>query len=260
MSPEKKKDFFNKARKLETDPDTGAAAERAAIKKEADRLMKESRSFEKSRSKWQAGLMKAALVVAGISVTLNIVLGAAVAMLTPLKTVEPYVLSVDQRMGTVEVLQPLENPQPSYGEATDKYYIEQYIRARESYDWGLIQRYFDTVKSFSVLNSGAWNDYDLFLKSEQSPLVVLSDRSRVLVDISSVTLDERSSTATVRMSKSVVGRDGRRADGIPETHWIATVRYEYPNPKLLPSERRLNPLGMKISSYQIVQEQIRGQR
>ena len=201
MSPDKKNAFFKKARKLETDPETGAATERATIKKEAARLMQESRNFEKSRSKWQAGLMKAALIVAGISVALNLVLGAAIAMLTPLKTVEPYLLSVDQRMGTVEVLQPLANLQPSYGEATDKYYIEQYITARESYDWGLIQRYFDTVKSFGVLNSGAWNDYDLFLKSEQSPLVILGDRSRVLVDVSSVTLDERSNTATVRMSK-----------------------------------------------------------
>lgn len=256
----KKERYFENARKIESTPESGAANEKAAIKKEAARLIKEGRDFEKSKSQWRAALMKAALVVAGISVTLNLVLGGAIAMLAPLKTVEPYVLSVDGKTGLVEVLEPLKDSLPTYGEAVDKYYIEDYVMARESYDWGLIQRYFDKVKSYSVGGSGAWADYDNFLKSDVSPLVILADRSRVIAEVTSTTLDPSSSSATVRLSKRVLGRDGRPADGIPTTYWIATLRYDYPNPKLLPSERRLNPLGMKITSYQIVQEQIRGQR
>lgn len=80
----------------------------------------------------------------------------------------------------------------------------------------------------------------------------------MLVDINSTTLDTKTGSATVRFSKTVIAADGKPSISIPVTYWIATIKYEYPNPKLKPLERRLNPLGMQIPSFQLVQEQNRG--
>lgn len=251
-------EHFNKSKTLEVPSETGEAAERAMLRKEAQRMMLEAAKFEKSKADWRKNLMKASLVVAGISVVLNIVQGAAIAMLTPLKTVEPYLLYVDKSTGVAEVRQPLADARTTYGEETDKFFVSEYITARESYDWGLAQRNYDTVKAFSELNRSTFNEYDTFIKSPKSPLAILADKARVVVEINSITLDEKTSTATVRFSKTIIGQDGKPSITIPQTYWVATMSYHYPNPKLKPSERRLNPLGMVVISYQLVQEQFGG--
>lgn len=250
--------YYDNAKDLENPAEAGDAAERAMLKKESTRLIRESASFEKSKSAWQKRLMQAALIIAGISVFLNIVQGVAIAMLTPLKTVEPYLLYVDKTTGQAEVRQPLDKSLPTYGEEVDKFFIADYITARESYDWGLAQRNYDKVKSFSVINSSVFNEYDSFIKSPKSPLAILTDKARVVTDVTSITIDGKTSTATVRFNKIVIGADGKPSLTIPQTYWIATLQFEYPNPKLKPEERRLNPLGMKVPSFQLVQEQTRG--
>lgn len=248
---------FAQNRKLEQSLEAGAATEKGMLNKEVQRMMKESADFEKSKSSQLKGLMKVAFVIAGISVVLNLLLGGTIASMMPLKTVEPYLLYVDRSTGHAEVRQPLAEVLPTYGEEADKYFIEQYVMARESYDWGLAQRNYQTVQIFSWTNSSVFNEYDNFIKSVKSPLTVLGDRSRVVVNIRATSLDTSTSTSTVRFTKTVVGADGRPSPTIPATYWIATIRYEYPNPKLKPEERRLNPLGMKITSYQLIQERVR---
>ncbi len=230
------------------------SAERAALKKEADRMIKESAAFEVSKAKWQKKLMQGSLVIGGLSIVFNIAQGVAISVLTPLKTVEPYLLMVDKDSGTVSLEQPLSKALPSYGQVVDSHFISTYVMARESHDWGLSQRNYDTVKSFSEGGS-VWNEYNTFIHSPKSPLAILADKARVVVDISSDPLiDSKSHSAVVRFTKTILGPDGQPSVSIPKTYWIATIGYDYPNPKLLPSERRLNPLGMKISSYQVVQE------
>ncbi|VVN22385.1 Type IV secretion system protein virB8 [Pseudomonas fluorescens] len=230
------------------------------LKKEAARLMKEGLDFEKSKSGMQKKAMQVAFGIAGVSLVLNVALGVAVAALSPLKTVEPYLLEVrtEANLTNVTVRKPFEKPVDSLGEQVDKYFISDYIRARESYDWGMVQRMYDTVKSYSPTNGSVFNEYDKFMKSTQSPVVILADKARVVAEITSITLDEKTSTATVRITKTVMGQDGRPSVTIPVTYWIATLRYEYPNPKLKPEQRRLNPMGMQVPSYQLVQEQGRG--
>lgn len=245
---------FARAKILETPQDSGEAAERSMLRKETARLIKEAQEFEKSKGVWRVRLMKGALVIAGVSVVLNIVQAFALAAMAPLKTVEPYLLEVNQTTGEANVRKPLDKPVESMGAVVDQFFISEYVRARESYDWGLVQRMYDQVKAYSVLNSSIFNEYDTFMKSDKSPLAILGDKARVVVDINSITLDEKTSTATVRFSKTVMGADGKPSVTIPVTYWIATLSYDYPNPKLKPDQRRLNPLGMQIPSYQLVQE------
>ena len=249
---------FDDAKRMESPLETGDAAEKAMLRKEAARLVKEGKNFEMSKHEWRKKLTKAALIVAGVSVALNIIQGIGFVVLLPLKTVEPYLLTVDKSSGDVALQQPLSERRTTFGEEVDKYFISNYVVGRESYDWNLMQFNYDTVKAFSVLGDSTFNEWDTFIKSPKSPLAKLTDKAKVVVDITSRNIDTKTSTAVIRYTKTVIGPDGKPSGVIPMTNWIATISYEYPNPKLKPAERRLNPLGMKIRSFRQVEEQIRG--
>lgn len=249
---------FAAAKILEAPQLDGAAVERALLNKETKRLMQESANFEKSKASTRLRLMKVAFGMAGGLFVLCLVEGFAIAALAPMKTVVPYLLEVNKVTGETHVRQPLDKPVQSQGEAVDKFFISEYIRAREGYDWGLANRNYRTVKAFSEDGSSIFKEYDLFIQSPLSPLEILQDKARVEIKISSTTLDEKSNSATVRFSKTVMNSLGKQSDTIPVTYWIATLRYEYPNPKLDEESRSYNPLGMIIPSYQLVQERNRG--
>src|SRR3546814_5091853 len=55
-------------------------------------------------------------------------------MLTPLKTVEPYVIRVDKTSGEAQIVTALKGPQPqTYDDAVNRYFISQYVRLREGW-------------------------------------------------------------------------------------------------------------------------------
>ena len=250
---------FEATKDLEQRRESGDAAEQGALSKEAKRLIEESKKFEGSRENTRKQITKAAVGVAGVSVALNFLLGIAIVVMMPLKEVIPLVLRIHDG-GSVTAESPLGEARKTFGEESDKFFIAQYVVARESYDWNLAQRNYDIVKSMSYVGGSVFNEYDNFIKSPKSPLVVLNKKARVDVPVTSITLDPQTSTATVRFAKTVIGADGNPSLMIPQTFWIATLSYDYPNPKLKPAERRLNPLGMKVPAYQLVQEQIGGQQ
>lgn len=247
--------MFAEGRNSLTPKGTSDAADKLLVKKEVDRMMKEAANFKKSKASLLKTGMFIAFGVAGASVVLNMIQGIALAVMMPMKTVEPFLLMVDKESGHVSIMQPLSDPLPTYGKVLDDHHLRTFVIARESHDWGLAQLYFDTVKSFSYEGTSTYNEYTTFLYSDKSPLAMLGDKARVVVGINSdPVIDEKTSTAVVRFSKTVMGQDGKPIVNIPVTYYIATIKYEYPNPKLKPEERRLNPLGMKIASYQVVQE------
>lgn len=245
---------FEKARRLEESQVELDPKIRAAVEKVVNDFVEESKKFQRSKERWRAMAMKICFGVTAVCVVLSFVLGVAIAMLTPLKTVDTVIVKVNETSGVVQVEKPFDKPVVNQGEETDKFFISEYLRAREGYDWGLANRMYQTVKAYSEAKSSTFNEYDVFMKSPKSPLVLLGENSRVVVDILSITLDQKTNSATARFTKTVMGPDGKPSIMIPVTYWIATLRYEYPNPKMKPDERRLNPLGMKIPSYQLVQE------
>lgn len=250
--------LFEDAKRMESPLETGDAAEKAMLRKEAARLVKESKDFEKSKDDWRKKLTKAALIVAGISVTLNLVQGVGFIVLLPLKTVVPYLLVADKRTGDVTLEQPLAGARTTFGEESDKYFVSKYVAARESYDWDLAQFNYNVVKSFSIVGGSTFTEWDTFIKSPKSPLALLADKAKIVVDITSKNVYTKTSTAVIRYSKTVIGADGKPSLVIPMTNWIATIGYDYPNQKLKPAEREHNPLGMKITTFSRVEEQIKG--
>src|SRR3546814_12870382 len=75
---------------------------------------------------------------------------AAVAMLTPLKTVTPYVITVDKATGASEIAAPLTGDrQITYNEAVAKYFLADYVRNREGWIPQARREFFEGVLAMS---------------------------------------------------------------------------------------------------------------
>ena len=108
---------------------TGSAAT------ELKRYFEDARRWDQDRLAEALRSRRMAWTVAGAAAALAITATGAVALLTPLKTVEPFVVRVDEATGMVETMRGLSaEPGPiAYDEAISKYFLAQYVRNREGY-------------------------------------------------------------------------------------------------------------------------------
>lgn len=185
-----------------------------------------------------------AWTVAAVSSGLTMVSVAAVAALAPLKSVEPFVIRVDNATGIVEAMSALTDGEARYDEAVTRYFLARYVRAREGYSFTEAPHAFRTV---SLLSSGAEQQRfaDLYRGSNpESPQVALGRSGLAEVRVKTIAL-LGPNLASVRYL-----RETRRGDETKTTHWIATVTFAYaPKAVISTADRLTNPLGFLVSEY-----------
>ena len=72
-----------------------------------------------------------------------------IANLTPLKSVEPFLIQVDSKSGITQLVDPVSVKEITGLEAVNNYFIVQYIRARENFSSRDIARSYATVRVMS---------------------------------------------------------------------------------------------------------------
>ena len=170
----------------------------------------------------------------------------ALALLTPLKRVEPFVVRVDSSTGVVDVV-PMYNARGAPESAVTRYFLTHYITVCERFNFATAESDYEECGAFHTAQRNQawyarWNT-----NNPASPLNVHKDGSTVRVQVQSVSFFQRASgvsdLAQVRYLKAE-----RQGGGSDErvTHWIATVQYLYTAPSADPGVRRWNPLGFKI--------------
>ncbi|TZG32257.1 virB8 family protein [Agrobacterium sp. B1(2019)] len=216
------KSYFDKARRFDQ-----------------DRMIQVERS---NRIAWSIAIVSG--IVAGIAVF-------AVAGLTPLKTVEPFVVRVDNSTGIVDVVSALTSTAGTYDEAVTKYFAAKYVRAREGYVWSEAQENFRTVAllstqaeqtRFSALYRGT---------NPQSPQNIYGRGATARIDIASISLINEN-VVSVRYMRTI-----RRGEEVRTTHWVASLTYSYANAPMLSTDRLVNPLGFVVSEYRADPEEVR---
>src|SRR3546814_4724918 len=94
----------------------------------------EAASWDRDRLLAANRSKRLAWIVAGVASGLAITGVAAVAMLTPLKTVAPYVITVDKATGASEITASMSgNRAITYNEAVAKYFLADYVRNSEGW-------------------------------------------------------------------------------------------------------------------------------
>ena len=231
-------------------------SEEKQVKKPLDARAKNyiqaAKDFEKSEiervrknAKLAWRLMAASMAITAISVV-------AVAMLTPLKSVQPFVIRVDNNTGLTDTVSVMKNRQDSYDEIVDKYFLKQYVQYREGYDWETIQTTFDATKLMS--NDAVAAEFAALYAGENAPHKVLRNSRKVLIRVQSVAF--LGELAQVRFTKQAIAVGGTANDQqSPPIKMIATIAWEYQGGKMSEQDRLINPLGFKVKSYRVDREQ-----
>ena len=178
--------MFKNSRKepsLETAP--------AVSKRSPQSFIKAAESFEKSKSDDLKASRKFAWVIAGLASLIGVigVITALVALLMRTEP-EPMVLKVDNSTGATTVMRSVRDSTDRFDETVDKYWLAQYIRACESYDWFQISDTFEACKLMS--ESDVAKEFSNRVQAPTAPLNVLKDKGKIVAKIVSVVLLDKS--------------------------------------------------------------------
>lgn len=202
------------------------------------RLWEDDRVATAERSKRFAwGVATAACALSTVAV-------GAVAALSPLKTVEPFVVRVDNATGIVDLVSGVEATSMTYDEAVTKYFLGQYVRVREGYSFVEAPVNFRTV---SLLSTGPEQARFASLyrgSNPESPQVAFGQAGVATIRIKAISL-LGPHLASVRYL-----RESRRGDETKASHWIATLTFGFESKaRITTSDRLVNPLGFLVSEY-----------
>ena len=221
VSTDSLKSYFEKARRFDQ-----------------DRLIQVERS---ARIAWFVAIC--ASVIAAASVF-------AIGGLTPLKTVEPFVVRVDNSTGIVDVVSALTSTAGTYDEAVTKFFAAKYVRAREGYVSSEAEDNFRTVALLSTQPEQTRFAAIYRGSNPDSPQNIYGRGTTSRINIVSISLIN-ANVASVRYMRTVT-----RGDDVRTTHWVATLTFAYVNAPMSSTDRLVNPLGFVVSDYRADPEAI----
>lgn len=215
---------------------------------------KKAMDFETSLSYIAKNSTQRAWIVAFCSLIVAITSALAVAFLAPLKTVEPYVIKVDNSTGMVDILTTIDKKQITDNEALDKHFITQYVKAREGYYYDMLNKDYVLVQLLS--NPEIASDYRSIYEGENARDAKLKNNYQVEPQILSIVLSNSNGVkiATIRTKLKILNKSNQ---GIVEKIIVVTLAYDYFLEAIKESDRLENPLGFKVINYRIDEEIIR---
>lgn len=212
----------------------------------------EARSWDTDRLQAAERSRRLAWSLAAVASLLAVIAIGAVAALTPLKTVAPFVVRVDRATGAVEVMTALTSAKPvTYDEAVTKHFLAQYVRAREGWLPPAAEANFRQV---SIMSSPAEQQRwaDAFRPTNPtSPQVRLGPDGEAQVEVRAISFVSPS-VANVRFHQEV-----RRGAQVQGADAIATLAFRYTRAPMAEADRLRNPLGFQITSYRSDPEVVR---
>ncbi len=213
-------------------------------KEQFQQYLLEARTWETDKVQALTRSKRTAWIVASASGVLAFLSVLAVMALTPLKSVEPYVIRVDNSTGVVDVVQSIKDGKTNYEESINKFFVQWYVRYREGYSKDLAEEYYYNVGLMSVgAEQQRYLDY-FNPKNSQSPLNIYGDYARLKIRVKSTSFI-KPDVALVRYIREVE----RGNDKPQSTHWAATVTFKYATSPMSEKDRGINPLGFQVIEY-----------
>jgi type IV secretion system protein VirB8 len=216
------------------------------------------RSYFQQGDIWEAEIIKRAKRSSHVAWFFSLVFAAisgmslaAVMLMLPLKSFEPYVVEVDRNTGYIEVKSGLTRPaRLTDQEAVTQANVVRYLRHREGYDPYAIEEYFGIAALLSTGNAANELQALYSAANPRNPAKVYGKQKRVEVAVKSVSLPN-DSTAIVRFSTT----EKSETEAI-DHHWISVVRFRYTDTPIKNEWRFENPLGFQVYDYRRDQETV----
>lgn len=212
-------------------------------------------SFKKERQGLEVDIMNEVLSsrrtawrVATVSIIAGIVgFGVAATVIHKYsQPMPPFLLTYNSADHDIQQIK-MTRDQESYGQALDTMFLTRYVLARESYDFNSVQADYDAVGLMSTPNVA--DSYLTKFRGRNSIVKQLGDSEVTRTYINSVILDREHSVATIRFTTIRRVRSNPVDD--PPRHWIAVMGYTYQALPMNATQRQINPLGFRVTSYRV---------
>ena len=212
---------------------------------ERTRYFEQARSWADDTRALSARSRRIAWIVAGVACAAALFEAVAIALMLPLKTVQPVTLLVDRQTGFVQALNPLEPRRIGADAALTQSLLAQYVTAREEFDRATVRADYrrvalwsaDRARSSYLATMPATNPASPFQRYQASTIVTARVKS-----VSRL----QDGVALVRFDTQELDRSGRVTQGQP---WISVVRYRYSDAPMTFDDRLVNPLGFQVTGY-----------
>lgn len=178
------------------------------------------------------------------------------------KTVEPYVVQIDDKLGIVQLVDPITRNQYAANEQIDRFFIAQYVSAREGYNISTLRYNYNVVRVMSSVPVFQVFRRDVNPAVPTSPSAILGEEGMRSVRIKSLAYiqnppipNAKAETTPAKIIQARIELRDTRDNGqdIIE-HFVVTVTFEYAQLELNEQERLINPLGFTVTQYQIQRE------
>lgn len=218
----------------------------------------EIQHYQKNRKRYEVDIMQEVLASRSVawriavSCLLLLIITTAIMGFTIYRysqPLPPYLLTIDRDTGEVSQLK-MTRDRGSYGDEIDKYWLTQYVKHRESYDYFSIQADYDAVGLMS--DNRVVGDYLKKFSGKQRIDKIYGTKQTISVQIRSVILDRAHSVATIRYD--TITRKASQPDNEQRQHWITILGYEYKALTMNARQRFINPLGFRVTSYRVSTE------
>ena len=209
----------------------------------------ESKNWYKDRYQYVLVQRKLLALITFLSLICTFLTVFVIAQLTPLKTVEPFVIQVDQKSGIVQTVDPLTATELTANDAVNNFYIVQYIRARETYSITDLARNYEIVRVMSE-NARVYPEFT----QQQNPNNPASNAARLGSTGSRAVKFKSFSYLTPTTVQARVVIEEKNDSGIYNFHKIITLEFQYIKLSLTNEERYINPLGFRVTSYRVDEE------
>lgn len=198
--------------------------------------------------KAEAGKRQAYWVAGGFGGLAALALLALVSLM-PLKTVEPFVIRVDNTTGITDVV-PVYVGKGDVAEVVTRHLLNNYVVSRERYFYAMAEQDYNTVGAYNSpqMNTAWMAAWDR--NSPDSPLVKYKDGTIVRAQVKAVSFIKRADgSKDLAQIRFLTGSRAGGAGAEKILHFIATVQYTYVEPSKDEQLRALNPLGFRILDY-----------
>lgn len=183
-------------------------------------------------------------VAAGAS-AIALMLAIAIAMLLPLKSVEPYVLTVDRQTGAVEAASTLQTGTLSQNEAVIQAQLAGYVIARETFDSTDLPQLYRRVQTMSARPVATAYVAQMAATNPDSPLRKLNRGDTVSIKIRSVSLiGDAAGLVRFTATRTALGA----ATG-QSTNYVSAISFGFNGRPLSQADRFDNPLGFQVTRY-----------
>ena len=238
--------MFTRRPKLE--PALAPVASAALVRTgERDKFFKDGRSWEHDREQRIDRSEKRAWKVAGVTSLIALLsMGAHIARdLRPVAA--PPIVAIDKVTGNTEIIRAGDDVSKNYSELLSQFFCNQYVIARESYQYTSLQTDYDRILAWSSDDVGRM--YSKVFEGDNARDKKLGPATEERINVISVTPP---SDATNRMVVRYVKTTRRNGADVaePPQPFIVTMAFEFkPSARGVAKDLIANPLGFKVTSY-----------